>query len=276
MKRKLSFLLLYATLVLFGGLGALLLLWGEKEPHASLTENRMLAGFPAFSLTSVRDGSFMSGLEDFLSDNMFDRDRIVTGVSRLMSGLSLGQTDEADVDEALFEQVQSFAQGSEPDPDPVPAAPSATAAPIVTPEPSFPAPVEVRIAEATPAPPEPASPAETDAAEPASTESPASVPTEVPAEKDLSAVPKCVLTLTQRNGTKEVRYEFSKANVQRMIRLLNAYRAVLPEDGHVFFTQPPFPGIAANLSSGEYVGWDNSVRIRSESCSAACLRFSRN
>ena len=153
MKRKLSFLLLYATLVLFGGLGALLLLWGEKEPHASLTENRMLAGFPAFSLTSVRDGSFMSGLEDFLSDNMFDRDRIVTGVSRLMSGLSLGQTDEADVDEALFEQVQSFAQGSEPDPDPVPAAPSATAAPIVTPEPSFPAPVEVRIAEATPAPP---------------------------------------------------------------------------------------------------------------------------
>ena len=46
MKRKLSFLLLYGSLVLFGGLGALLLIFGEKAPHASLAENRMLAGLP--------------------------------------------------------------------------------------------------------------------------------------------------------------------------------------------------------------------------------------
>ena len=43
MKHKLSFLLLYGTLVLFGGLGAFVFLYGEREPHASHTENRMLA-----------------------------------------------------------------------------------------------------------------------------------------------------------------------------------------------------------------------------------------
>ena len=103
MKRTFSFLLLYGMLVLFGGLGVLLLVFGEKAPHASLAENRMLAGFPAFSLTSVRDGSFMSGLEDFLSDNMFDRDRIVSAVSRLADRFSLAEVTEAEVDEALFD-----------------------------------------------------------------------------------------------------------------------------------------------------------------------------
>ena len=98
MKRKLSFLLLYGTLVLFGGLGALLLLFGEKAPHASLTENRMLAGFPQLSAETVRDGDFMSGLESFLSDNMLERDKLVQAASRLTALFSLEQPSEAAAD----------------------------------------------------------------------------------------------------------------------------------------------------------------------------------
>ena len=89
MRRKLSFLLAYGMLVLFGGLGALLLLWGDKAPRASLAENRMLAGFPELSWDAVKDGSFMSGLEDYLSDAVPERQVFVAGADRLLASLSL-------------------------------------------------------------------------------------------------------------------------------------------------------------------------------------------
>ena len=87
MKRTFSFLLLYGMLVLFGGLGALLLIFGEKAPHASLAENRMLAGFPAFSWDTVKDGSFMLGLEDYLSDAVPEREVFVASADGLMDSL---------------------------------------------------------------------------------------------------------------------------------------------------------------------------------------------
>ena len=112
MKRTLSFLLQYGTLVLFGGLGALLLLYGEKEPHASLTENRMLAGFPELSADTVKSGDFMSGLEEYLSDNMPERDWLVEQADLLMSRFSLdGPADEEAAENALYEQVMAMADG---------------------------------------------------------------------------------------------------------------------------------------------------------------------
>ena len=89
MKRKASFILIYAALVLLGGLGAYLLLFGAREPRASLTENRMLAGFPELTRESVRQGTFMSGLEDFLSDNMLERDELVAQADGIMERLAL-------------------------------------------------------------------------------------------------------------------------------------------------------------------------------------------
>ena len=55
MKHKFSFLLIYGVMVLFGGLGVLLLFVGEKEPHPSQMENRMLAGFPTLSAETVKE-----------------------------------------------------------------------------------------------------------------------------------------------------------------------------------------------------------------------------
>ena len=106
MKHKFSFLLIYGVMVLFGGLGVLLLFVGEKEPHPSQMENRMLAGFPTLSAETVKDGGFMEGLESYLSDNMLERDRLVVEADQLMAYLSLpgSSTDEL-AQEALFEQV---------------------------------------------------------------------------------------------------------------------------------------------------------------------------
>ena len=52
MKNRFSFYVMFGMLVLFGGLGALLLIFGQKTPHPSETENRMLAGFPELSASA--------------------------------------------------------------------------------------------------------------------------------------------------------------------------------------------------------------------------------
>ena len=76
MKKRLTFYITFACIAVFGSLGLLLLVRGEKEARPSDAENRMLAGFPAFSLQTVADGSFMEGIESFLSDAMPARNSI--------------------------------------------------------------------------------------------------------------------------------------------------------------------------------------------------------
>ncbi len=239
MKRKLSFLLLYGSLVLFGGLGALLLIFGEKAPHASLAENRMLAGFPAFSWATVKDGSFMLGLEDYLSDAVPDREVFVAGADGIMDRLSLHREAEtaADAEAELAAQLAAFAQENQTQDDQQEmAAFRATPSPVPTPA-------------ATPEPtPDDQS---TDAA-------PEADPTPLP-EKDLSGIPTCYFTMTQADGFVNKVYTFSPENIRRAVRMLNAYRAALPEDGHVFFAQPPFPGLAFQLQDGTCTGWGGDL-----------------
>ena len=260
MKRTLSFLLQYGTLVLFGGLGALLLLYGEKEPHASLTENRMLAGFPELSAGTVKSGDFMSGLEEYLSDNMPERDWLVEQADLLMSRFSLdGPADEEAAENALYEQVMAMAQEDTTDDTPGPAtmeAPALTAAPTAGPTPASTFEVEatpVAVSEASPTP-ESASP------EPVS-------------KKDLSAIPSCALTLTEKNGRLRTIYTFSPENIRGMIMTLDAYRAVLPADGRVFFAQPPFPSVANNLINGLCVDWNSDLEatINAYSDEGVCM-----
>ena len=241
MKNRFSFYLLYGLTVLLGGLGLMLLLFGEKTPHPSYSENRMLAGFPTISLSAIRDGSFMSGLEDYLSDNMPDRDGIVAKTAYILDRLSFDEKkDPIREQEELMQAAAAYAQEDEP-PTPEPTAIPDTPVPEPTPQPSVPVETET--------------PEETQTQEPSATEEvrPAA------AEKDLSDVPVCFFTCTQPDGQEQIVYQFPKENIQRMIRVLNAYRAVLPEDGHVFFAQPPFPGVADNLSKRGYIGWGGEL-----------------
>ena len=91
MKHKFSFLLLYGMTVLLGGLGALLLLCGEKAPRPSMAENRMLAGFPALTAQSLLSGEFMSGLEAYLSDGMPQREALITAAQVVTQVFALGE-----------------------------------------------------------------------------------------------------------------------------------------------------------------------------------------
>ncbi|MBQ6535259.1 MAG: hypothetical protein IJI40_00560 [Firmicutes bacterium] len=244
MKRKPSFILIYAMLVLLGGLGAYLLLFGAREERPSMAENRMLAGFPTLSGATVQDGSFMAGLEDFLSDNMPERDALVAQADGLMGRLSLAGTDAGDGEDPMAAQVAAFAQEGADEP---------AATPEPTPEPTY-----------TPVPtdtPEPTATPEPAAENPAATATPTPAPTATPTPepKDLSKVRPCTFTLTEKGGRLRTVYTFPTENILRAIRVLNAYRACLPADGHVFFAQPPFPGIAANLQDGSCTGWGGDL-----------------
>lgn len=244
MKHKLSFLLLYGTLVLFGGLGALVLLFGAKEARASETENRMLAGFPELSLEAVKTGQFMSGLEAYLSDNMPERDELVVQADLLLHRLSLpGTDDDAAVQDALY--AQALAMGEEA-PEAAPTA-EATAAP--TPEPT-PEPTATPEPAGTATPEPTASPVPTATAEPTPSPKP---------KLDLATIPNCTFTMTEANGKVRTVYTFPAQNVRRMVEVLNAYRAVLPEDGHMFFAQPPFSGLAIEITNGTCTTWGGDL-----------------
>ena len=57
---------------------ACVLTFVTDDRQYSETENRELAGRPVFSVASVRDGKFMEDVEEYLSDQFYQRDLIVT------------------------------------------------------------------------------------------------------------------------------------------------------------------------------------------------------
>ncbi len=114
MKNKLSFVIVYWWLLGLLMMGLLLFCFAEKEERISESENRMLKGFPEFSLENLTSGQFFLGIESYLSDGIWGRDAIV-GVSESILGLfSANTAEEADMlkDAAMADEIQ----GNLPDP----------------------------------------------------------------------------------------------------------------------------------------------------------------
>ena len=238
MKHRISFYLTYACVVLFGTVGVLLLLFGSKAPRESESENRMLAGFPTFSAETVKDGSFMSGLESYLSDGMPARERIVTDTAVWLNAFSVSRGEQAETD--LYQSVEAF--GDESDGQTAQPTPAQTDAPE---EAEITVPTETQ----APAPTQPAETQPTDAV-------PTDAPTAAPIEAQVKA---CTFRQVREDGTYRTTYSFSEEHMQNAVDVLNAYRAVLPEDGHLFFTQVPYPTIAQSIRQGEYAHWESDV-----------------
>lgn len=241
MKHRFTFYLTYAAVVMFGMLGILLLLLGNKEPRPSEEENRTLAGFPEFSFGAVADGSYMRGIEDYLSDGMPARERIVSKTAAVLGALSLASPDE-EADASAFEAVEAFGNdGGDDEPEGIEPAPSNAdvIAPAATPVPETPLPT-------------PPQPSETPDETPATDETPAAAATpKVPVE-----IKKCKFRQLRADGTAREPYTFETAEINNAVGVLNAFRDALPADGHVFFSQIPFPEIAFGLQNGSYVGWE--------------------
>ena len=109
MKKRFSFVCVYLCLLSLLVCGAAELLAPDKGERLSASENRMLAAFPAFSVQSVADGSFMSGFESYLSDAFPFRDGAAAfhdGVMGLVSIPDDGPATGVVEDERLWDQSE--------------------------------------------------------------------------------------------------------------------------------------------------------------------------
>lgn len=256
MKHKGSFLLVYAVLLLFGLTGVSLCVFAEKDSRASLTENRMLAGFPELTKETVADGSFMSGVEDFLGDGMYERDAIVSLSDSVIASFSLETAEEvlSAANAAIEEEVAGAdPEGTEDASEDTEGA-AVPAAETGIPGPASRSDVEMDVTFSVTLTPE-------------KTETELPVETE-PAKKkaDLNELKECEIYYKKTDGTWEVMYTFSQKNLKNAVELLNTLRSLLPEDGRVFFTQIPFTPAWWHVYNGDYPGWASEVEDTLSPC----------
>ncbi len=86
-----SFIIVYWWLLVLAICGIALFFYAPKEERVSESENRMLAGFPELTGEAVLSGEFFLGIESYLSDGVWGRDGIV-GISESLLGFFSANT----------------------------------------------------------------------------------------------------------------------------------------------------------------------------------------
>ena len=236
-------------------LGSFLMVFAPRESRASYTENRMLSGFPAFTAENVLSGTFMSGMESFLSDGFFRRDDVIalsdslvgcldcrTEEDRLLmddtekqltelTGVYEDETEEA---ETYDDEIGPYDEGAS----------LGTIRSFVKRTPS----VGRALASATPL----LGGTSSISVEP--TVSP------TPASADNAEAPY-TLSVIKKDGSSTRVYSYSEKNMRTFAETLNLWRSHLPEDGAVFFAQIPISSTSQRLTLQRkvYSGWQSNM-----------------
>ncbi len=260
-------------LIVLSALGIYYVLFAPTESTYSEDENRMLAGFPDYTPSSLITGNFMENIENYLLDNFPHRTQVISATNKLESTVSLARYEEYiliaenpedqldsedyldDIDNLLAELDNS----------------SATASPTPTPEPTAtPTPTEAPVPTVTEAP---IAPEATPTCTPTPTNTPTPTPTPTPAEnppieQKPTAIkedfPETVGLYTEAGGTKKTISTYSRDNVMALTAVLNKYAALLPENGKLMFTVVPqstYGNRFVNAADKEsfYANWDDVV-----------------
>ena len=243
MKKKFPFIAAYWWCMILFVLGVSVLFLGNHDGGVSERENRTLQGLPAFSFKDWFNGDFAGGLESYLSDQMPGRNGILQASGRVLGLFDATTEKDRVLDQGMIETLDEMAgeHGSdEPtdDPDAIVSVPTdAPVTPIPLPE--------------TPTPDVPDEPAPDNA-------TPAPTPVD-PSVKDTSVVRK--FGLIRSDGSFATRFQFGKDAIERTAASLNAYRAAVPGDGTVVFTQIPYSQDANEwlLDTDRYTGWRSDV-----------------
>lgn len=83
--------------------------------------------------------------------------------------------------------------------------------------------------------------------------------TTLPAQQPTANAEPAELWLVNAEGNREVIRTYSSESVQNIARIINGYRATLPEDGSLSFISAPVSAIANNIINGDYTDWGSSV-----------------
>lgn len=112
MKHRVSFVIIYICLLGLFTLGLAELLFADRSERPSLTENRMLRGFPELSAEELLSGDFTEGFESWLSDAFFERDTLAELSKSLLGIFAVKDADSSPLDlsdTALFEEQEGDA-----------------------------------------------------------------------------------------------------------------------------------------------------------------------
>ena len=231
MKNKLSFKIAVWWIVLSAVIGIFLLIVSDKQARESDEENRMLAGFPNFSVKSVADASFMNGFDDFLSDAFIGRSSIKNFTSRVT-----GMFNTLSADEKMAQKVKNLEQqmrdegviGGEDD------GASADEEEFIEPE-------EEIIADDGFVSPE---------------------------NEIYVTVDTGYLTLTKLDGTKTYVHSYKLETIAQYAENLKLILGFLPADGHIYFARSPVADTAHRWTTqtDTYCGWKSTMENLLQSC----------
>ena len=115
--KKFSFVVVYWWMVGCLMLGCFLCAFAPRESRASDAENRMLAGLPPLCVQSVLNCDFMNGVESFLSDGFFGREKVIATVNAARSLLDMRtEQDALLLDDATVEELTGLPAAYDEDP----------------------------------------------------------------------------------------------------------------------------------------------------------------
>ena len=250
--KKLSFLLSYWWVMLLFVLGLAVLAFGNREGGESDRENRTLQSAPELTFKSWFNGSFMSGLENYLSDQIPGRNSILDASAAVTDLFDMRSSEARILAASVGRELEAAGEMGEGDDDLLP---QVTAMPAQSAEAealSIATPVPV----STPVPENAPTPAVTPA--PTLTPVPSATPID-PAVKDTSTTRS--FYYKKADGGVSTVFHFQKDAMEATISSLNAYRAKLGEDGRVFFTYVPDSQRADKwlFNTKTFVGWHSDA-----------------
>lgn len=239
MKHRLSFIVTIWWVLACLIAGIFLMAVSDKESRESESENRMLQGFPQFSLRAVFSDEFTTQFDAFLSDAFFARDSVISLTNNMMDSFSMLSTDDAIAAAAV--QMENELQTGNLQVDDGEDAVTALA--------DVPGVVDMGLVAL-----------EEDSGE----------------EGEL-VVENGVVPITDENsflwfemtdGSLKRNYTYEKDKIAYYAETLKIMQSYLPEDGVICFTQVPLASIANRwvYQQGEYSGWGSSVEMMLEDC----------
>ncbi len=237
MKKKTSFTIAVWWILTLAIAGIFLMITSDKESRASEAENRMLQGFPKFSIQSVLSADFMNEFESFLSDAFFARDDVVSFTDRMLGAFSMLSKDDqiaaktAEMEKEL--QGANLQVGSDEEEGDIPGV------------------VDMGTIK--------------NGGDDDEVEEEISV---VTASKIPLTEEKSYLWFEMADGTVKINYTYEKDKIQTYAETLKRMQTYLPDDGYILFTQVPLASIANRWSTQQetYVGWGSSVETMLENC----------
>ena len=265
MKHRILFIFSVWCVMLCMIAGVFLLVTSRKDSRESVTENRMLQGFPSLSPKNVLSGDAMDEYENFLKDSFFGREGVISFTERLTDAFSLIGEDEAliaktlEMEKRLDSEVGSGEQlpdgalpgGAAPGADDVPAPMPTLGPPQGAQQDGGSGQGEQQDGDAG------------QAAQQGPTEDAEDVPEggETVDAPFLITATRSYTWMDNTDGTITKVYTYTKDDCNTYAQTLRMIRSCLPENGRVMFTEVPLASVATRWLSqkSKYSGWGSSV-----------------